>query len=160
MNVVLVFIIILILLFILAFFTKRRFGVLGLALAAGAMISSLWAQTLTPIIEQAGVSVNAPPLLTLVSVALVLLPAILLLFSGPSYKDVVSRVVGAFLFASLALALMIEPLGSGLVLAGQGKQVYDFFEANRVYIVTIGLVIALGDLLFTKTPKHHKSEKH
>ena len=35
MNVALVFIIILALLFVLAFFTKRRFGVLGLALAAG-----------------------------------------------------------------------------------------------------------------------------
>jgi hypothetical protein len=160
MNVALVFIIVLVLLFVLAFFTKRRFGVLGLALAAGAMISSLWAQTLTPIIEQAGVSVNAPPLLTLVSVALVLLPAVLLLFSGPSYKEFVPRVVGALLFASLALALLVEPLGSGLILQGQGKDVYDFFATNRVYIVTIGLIIALGDLLFTKTPKHHKSEKH
>ena len=160
MNVALVFIIILALLFVLAFFTKRRFGVLGLALAAGAMISSLWAQTLTPIIEQAGVSVSAPPLLTLVSVSLVLLPAVLLLFSGPSYKDLISRVFGAFLFASLALALLIEPLGSGLVLIGQGKDVYDFFATNRVYIVTVGLIIALGDLLFTKTPKHHKSDKH
>jgi hypothetical protein len=160
MNVAFVFSIVLMLLFILAFLTKRRFGVLGLALAAGAMISSLWAVKLTPFVEQAGVTISAPPLLTLVSVSLVLLPAILLLFSGPTYKDLVSRAIGAFLFASLALALLIEPLGSGLVLIGQSREVYDFFETNRVYIVTVGLVVALGDIFFTKTPRRHKSDKH
>ena len=50
MNVALVFAVILIALFGLAFLTKRRFGVLGLALAAGAMLSSLWAESLTPVI--------------------------------------------------------------------------------------------------------------
>ena len=33
-------------LFILAFLTKRRFGVLGLGLAAGVVLSQLWAVTL------------------------------------------------------------------------------------------------------------------
>lgn len=160
MNVALVFGIVLLSLFILAYVTKRRFGVLGLALTAGAMLSTLWAQTLTPIIEQVGISTSLLPLTTLVSIGLVLLPAVLLLFSGPSYKDRVSRIIGALLFATLALALLIEPLGSALVLMGQGKEVYDFFDANRLYIITLGLIIALADLLFTKTPRHHKSEKH
>lgn len=160
MNVALVFTVILAILFSLAFLTRRRFGVLGLALAAGAMISSLWAETVTPIIENAGVSVNVPPMITLVSVGLVLLPALVLLFSGPSYKSLLPRLLGAFLFAALALALLVEPLESALVLQGQSKDVYDFFIANRVYIVTIGLIIALGDILFTRTSRHHKSAKH
>jgi hypothetical protein len=160
MNVVLVFIVVLAVLFGLAFLTKRRFGVLGLALAAGAMLSSLWAETLTPIIRQAGVEVDVPPLMTLVSVGLVLLPAIILLFSGPSYKDLPMRLVGALCFAALSLALLVEPLGSALVLTGDSKTVYDFFVTNRVYIVTGGLILALFDILTTHTSRRHKASKH
>ena len=157
MNVAIVFGVTIVLLFLLAYFTKRRFGVLGLALAAGAMLSALWAKTLTPIIAEAGLIVERPPLLTVVTVALVLLPALVLLFSGPSYKDKLSRFVGALLFAVLALALLIEPLGSALVLSGQEREIYTLFEANRVYIVTIGLIAALFDILATRTPRHRKS---
>lgn len=160
MNVALVFVIVLVVLFVLAFLTKRRFGVLGLALAAGAMLSSLWAAKLTPIIAQTGFSVDRPPLITLVSVALVLLPAVLLLFSGPSYRDMPMRLVGAFCFAALALALLIEPLESALVLTGDSKTVYDFLLTNRVYIVTGGLILALIDLLMTHTPGRRKLAKH
>ena len=160
MNVAIVFGIVLALLFGLAFVTKRRFGVLGLALAAGAMLSSLWAQTLTPVIAHAGFTVERPPLLTVVSVGLVLLPAVLLLFSGPSYRELPMRVIGAFAFAALAVALLIEPLGSALVLQDEGKVVYDFFANNRVYIVTGGLILALFDILATRTSKHRRSSKH
>ena len=129
----------LLLLFGLAYLTKRRFGVLGLALAAGSMLSGLWAETLTPIVAGAGIQVDVPPLITIVSVALVLLPAVLLLFSGPSYHERCLRLGGAALFALLAFALLIEPLGSALVLQDQGKVIYDFVAENQVYIVTAGL---------------------
>lgn len=160
MNVAIVFGIVIILLFALAYFTKRRFGVLGLALAAGSMLSALWAEKLTPVVRDAGLIVDNPPLITVVSVALVLLPAVVLLFSGPSYQDMPRRVIGALLFASLAFALLIEPLGSALVLQGQGKQVYDLFAENQVYIVTVGLVVAIIDLLSTHTARKHKESKH
>lgn len=162
MNVVIIFLIVVVALFVVAFATKRRFGVLGLALAAGAMLSSLWSEKLTPLVEQTGVvSIVLPPLESLVAAALVLLPAVLLFFSGPTYKNIGHRVMGSFAFAILALALLLEPLGSALVLQDIGKQIYDFFVENRVYIVTVGLVFALFDILATKTPKHHKeSAKH
>ena len=160
MNVAIVFLIVLILLFGLAYATKRRFGVLGLALAAGSMLSGLWAAKLTPIVADAGIVVQNPPLITLVAVILVLLPALLLLFSGPSYHDIPMRLAGAFLFAALAFALLIEPLGSALVLQDQGKEVYDFFVENRVYIVTVGLVLAVIDLLAVHTGRGRKSYKH
>jgi hypothetical protein len=160
MNVAIVFVIVLLILFGLAFFTKRRFGVLGLALAAGSMLSELWATQLTPVVRSAGLVVQNPPLITLVSVALVLLPALVLLFSGPSYHDTPKRVIGAFLFAALAFALLIEPLGSALVLQDQGRTIYEFFDSNRVYIVTAGLIIALLDLLSVHTGRASKHDKH
>ncbi len=160
MNVAIVFGVMLLLLFGLAYFTKRRFGVLGLALAAGSMLSGLWAEKLTPWVEEVGLVVERPPLITVVSVALVLLPAILLLFSGPSYRETPMRVLGALLFATLALALLIEPLGSALVLQGESKLVYEWFHENRVYIVTAGLILALFDLLGTHTARRPRTAKH
>ena len=160
MNVAIVFLVVLISLFVLAYFTKRRFGVLGLALAAGSMLSELWAVQLTPLVRDAGLVVQNPPLITIVSVVLVLLPAAFLLFSGPSYHDTFKRVVGALLFAALAFALLIEPLGSALVLQDEGRLVYEFFRDNRVYIVTVGLIIAVLDLLGTHTSRAHKASKH
>lgn len=160
MSVAIVFGIVLLLLFGLAYVTKRRFGVLGLALAAGSMLSELWAAQLTPLVREAGLVVQSPPLITVVSVALVLLPAVFLLFSGPSYRDTGRRVLGAFLFAALAFALLIEPLGSALVLQAEGRTIYEFFSDNRVYIVTIGLIIAVVDLLGVHTSRAHKASKH
>lgn len=154
MNVAIVYGVTLLLLFGLAYVTKRCFGVLGLALAAGAMLSNLWAQQLTPIVKSTGFDIATPPLATVVAVMLVLLPALVLLTSGPSYRNRTEQVIGALLFATLAVALLIEPLGSGLVLQGDSKQVYDWFYENRVYIVTLGLIAALVDLLFAKTSGH------
>ena len=151
MDVALVFGILLVILFVLAFITKRRFGVLGLALAAGAMLSSLWADKLTPVIEQAGVVVERPPL---VAVSLVLLPAIVLFVSGPVYRELPMRLAGALMFAALAVALLVEPLGSAMYVTGDSKKVYDFFVENQVYIVTFGLIAAVVDILFTRMPRH------
>ncbi len=160
MNVAIVFIVIIVLLFGLAYLTKRRFGVLGLALAAGSMLSELWAEKLTPVVRDAGLVLQNPPLITIVSVVLVLLPALFLLFSGPSYRGTSKRLLGAVLFAGLAFALLVEPLGSALVLQAEGRMIYEFFADNRVYIVTAGLIIAVFDLLGAHTAKAHKPDKH
>lgn len=154
MNVLIVVLVILAALFALAFFTKRRFGVLGLALAAGAMLSDLWARELTPYVEQAGLQIVAPPMETLVAAGIILLPAILLLFSGPTYAKMPQRIIGASAFALLAAAFLLTPLGNALVITGDSQQVYRALTDNRMYIITAGIIFALFDLLTVKTPKH------
>jgi len=156
MSFVVIFLILIGALFATAFFTKRRFGVLGLALAAGAMLSQLWVGDLTPIIANAGIILVKPPLESVVSATLTLLPAVILLSSGPTYKALWQRVVGAGAFAVLAIALLLEPLGSALVIDNVGKPVYEFFVQQRTLIVTAALVLAVLDLLFAKIPKHSK----
>lgn len=153
MTSIVIFALIIAALFAVAFFTKRRFGVLGLALAAGAMLSTLWVGDLTPIIAQAGFVLIKPPLESVVASLLTLVPAILLLASGPTYPKMFQRVVGALLFAVFATVLLLEPLGSALIIEGTGKDVYDFLVTNRVMIVTACLILAITDILFTKTPK-------
>jgi hypothetical protein len=149
-----IFLIVIGVLFAASFLTKRRFGVLGLALAAGAMLSSLWVGDLTPIIASAGFVIVKPPLSSLVSAGLILAPALVLLSSGPTYKNMRQRIVGAAAFAVLATSLLLEPLGTALVIDHIGKPVYDFFVKYHAAIVTVALVLAVLDLLVTKTPRH------
>lgn len=159
MNIVIIILIVIALLFLTAYFTKRRFGVLGLALCAGSLLSAMWAADLTPFIrEYAGVQLIAPPLANVVSVCLVLLPAVLLLFSGPSYHTFWQRALGAAAFALLATSLVLQSLGAGLMLDPTGKQVYDFLLENRNIIITAAIAYALFDLLMLKTPKKKDAE--
>ena len=160
MSFLVIFLCIIVLLFLAAYFTKRRFGVLGLALATGALLSTLWVGDLTPIIAQAGIILIKPPLQSVVSAGLILLPALLLLSSGPSYKSQIHRIIGSLAFAVLAIALLLEPLGSALVIDKVGQPVYEFFVDNRVVIITACLVLAIIDLFMTKTPKRHHKETH
>lgn len=140
-------------LFAVAFVTKRRFGVLGLGLATGAFMSGLWVGDLTPLIASTGVELVRPPLESVVSAALILLPATLLLMSGPTNKAGLSRLLGAVLFAVFAGVLLLEPLGSALIIEGIGQTIYDTLVAYRNPIITICLALALFDILGVKTPK-------
>ncbi len=162
MDTALIVLTLLVPLFLLAFITKRRFGVLGLALAAGAMLSNLWTGALTPIVSQAGFTSDNPPLKTIIAVVLVLLPAALLLFSGPSYRSTHLRWFGALAFGLLATVFLIEPVGSAFILTDQNRMVYKWLVENRVYIVTAGLIVAIIDMLSLHTGigDHPKRKKH
>lgn len=153
MRAMIVFIVLLGTLFALAFFTKRRFGVLGLALCAGALLSGSWTASLTPFIEQQGVTLLAPPLSAVVAIILTLLPAALLLFSGPAYTKLPSRLVGAGMFALLAFVFLLSPLGTALVFDSTSLQIYNTLVAWSNPIVVAGIAAAITDLLFTRAPK-------
>lgn len=161
MSFVAILLIVIAALFTIAFFTRRRFGVLGLALAAGATLSAMWVGDLTPIIAKAGIIIVQPPLSSVVAVALTLLPAVLLLSSGPVYRSMLQRVVGSSMFAVLAIAFLLPALGSALVIDGVGQSVYAFFVHYHTYIITAGLMVAVIDVLISKTSKRHKEhDKH
>jgi len=143
-------------LFAVAFFSKRRVGVAGLALAAGAMLASMWVGDVTPFIVQAGIVIVKPPLESVVTAALTLLPAVMVLFVGATYKSTVQRVIGSALFALFAVALLLPSIGAALVIDTAGKPLFDFFNEYRTLIVTIGLVFSVLDIIFVKIPKPSK----
>lgn len=144
------------LLFLLGFITKRRFGVLGLALAAGALLSANWAGTVTPFIEQQGISLVAPPLKSVVEVMLIILPALVLLFSGPTYSSAWPRVAGAVGFAILAFTFMIDSLGSVLQLDSAGQMLYDITLKYQSIVIVVGMMAAITDMLLTGQGHHRK----
>lgn len=158
MDMAMLLVIIVVILFAAAYFTKRRFGVLGLALCAGSLLAGMWTADVTPLVQKAGVQLLSPPLTTVVAVVLVLLPAILLFFSGPSYKHLWQRIIGAAAFALLATAFLLVPLGTGLNLDDTTQEYYDFLVNNRNGIITAAIAYALLDIVTLKTPKHKDKE--
>lgn len=142
-----------------AFFSRRRFGLLGLALTAGATLSSIWAYNAGLVISATGLVPSGPLTNAIALSAVVLLPAILLLFHGYTYKSVVGRVVGAALFAILALAFLVEPIGYALALEGVAADIYGWLVANKSLIISIGVIAAVVDLFFTKPAKNERDRR-
>lgn len=147
-------------LFLTVFLTKRRLGVLGLSLAAGYILASLWVSGLTPVVAGAGIEIIRPPLSSVVATMVTLLPVLLVFFSGASAKGRIVRFVSAGVFALLAIAFLLEPLGTGLVIDDSGRPVYEFLAYNRASIITIGLGLALLDLLVGKKLGHQRDARH
>lgn len=149
-----------ILLFVGAFISKRRFGLLGLALTAGATLSTLWSYDAGLMVSSIGILPEGVVTQAVTQSLVVLLPAILLLFHGYAYKNMLSRIIGSLLFAVLALAFLVEPIGFALPLEGTGVQVYDMIRKYKDVIISAGVILAVVDLFFTKrAPSSEKSDK-
>jgi hypothetical protein len=147
-------------LFALAYMTKRRFGVLGLALCAGALLSSSWGATLTPWVESQGVYFVAPPLSSIVAALLILGPSILLLFSGPTYSSHLQRILGSAAYAVLALVFLLQPIATAFVFDEAGLKLYNTVFGVSNIIIVIGILLALGDILITRHPRGGKKSSH
>lgn len=159
MNVTIVFAILAVVLFGIAYVSKRRFGLLGLALATGSLLSGLWGYDAGLVVSGIGIFSKGPITTAATLAAIVVLPAILLLFHGYTYKGVVGRIVGSVLFMLLALAFLVQPLGQAFSLQGVGVNVYQLLASHRDTIISLGLVIAVIDLFLTKPARMNENKK-
>lgn len=152
MVIVLICVLIALVLFVSAFSARRRFGLLGLALAAGSLLSDIWAYDAGLIAGAFGIP-SSPITSAVILALIILLPAGVLLFHGYTYKTLVGRLIGASLFTLLAFAFLIEPLGHILMLQGTGANVYSWLVNNHTFIIGAGLIVAVVDLFLTKPIK-------
>lgn len=151
-----------VLLFAGSFISKRRFGLLGLALTAGATLATIWSHEAGLVVVATGLVPDTVITQAATQALVVLLPAILLLFHGYAYKNLVSRIIGSLLFTVLALAFLVEPVGFALPLDGLGNTVYQTIKEYKDVIISVGVILAIVDLFFTK-PAHlaeKSSKKH
>jgi hypothetical protein len=146
-------------LFLGAFLSKRRFGLLGLALTAGATLSSIWSYDAGLVVSGTGLVPDGPLTNAIALSLIVLLPAIILLFHGYTYKENAARVIGSILFTLLALAFLVEPIGFALPLDGAAADAYRWLVDHREIIISIGVVLAIVDLFFTKPKLLEKDRK-
>lgn len=149
-------IIILVSLFALAYATKRRFGLLGLALCAGVVLSRTWTASLTPFLQQQGFHSISPPLNSVVATLLLVLPAVLCMTTGPIYSKPWGRLIGAFLFTAFAFVLLLEPLGTTLLLEGFNSEWYNSISTYSATFIVICTLLALADILLMRLPKKRK----
>jgi hypothetical protein len=119
----------------------------------------MWADTAGLVVASTGYIRQTPLTEAIILSLIVLLPAILLLFHGYSYKNLFSRIIGSLLFAVLALAFLIEPIGHVLVLEGIGATVYHQIVDYKDVIISAGVIFAVIDLFFTK-PAHVSEKEH
>ena len=141
-------------LFALAFITKRRFGTLGLALAAGALLSDQLTRDVSMIIQKNDVPVDPLSPTTAASVALILIPALILLLSGPMYKSKKATVIGATAFALMGTMLILGPLTANLPLLDEGVDtVLNFIATYESLLIAVGVIGAVADSWMTHTSK-------
>ena len=140
-------------LFFLSFLTRRRFGGLALVLLAGTVLSDLWAGEVTTVLEGAGVSITTPPLGAVVGIGLIVAPVFLCFLGGPQAKAGLPRVAHALFFALFAGSLLVGSLAQLLVVEGPGQVLYDIVLSYKNYILTIGILIAIVDMMSIKMPK-------
>lgn len=153
-----VFIGLALILFIGSFLSKRRFGLLGLALTAGATLSTIWSYDAGLLIASTGL-VPSGPMTNAVALSLVvLMPVIVLLFHGYRYKALFSRIIGSLLFTVLALAFLLEPIGFALPLEGTSAYLYNQALSYKDLVISVGVILAVIDLFFTKPA--HVAEKN
>ena len=149
-------------LFTIAFVTKRRFGVLGLGLAAGVVLSQLWAVSLSIFLKNQGVQVEPLSHLTVAQVLLTLLPALLLLTAGPKYHDKRGAFLGSLLFAVLAVLFTVSPITRDFSIEGDTSPIFDFITQWQNVLVGVGVALAIADMLHAHGPKlpRRSKDKH
>lgn len=160
MTLVLIFVIALGL-FTLAFLSKRRFGTLGLALAAGALLSEQLTRNFSLILERNSVPVEPLGYSAAASVALILLPSLVLLLSGPTYKTKKAAAIGAIAFALMATMLILGPLTTALpALEPLIWDALQFVSEYQSLMIAGGVVGAVIDTWLTHNTKSGRKSKH
>jgi len=147
----------------LAFVLNRRFGMLALSLAAGALLAELWAEWLAGVIGGLGVSnVAGLPNGVVATIILTVGPLVLLLITGPKGPGKLLRLISAVLVGVLAAAVLVRPLGKFMTLDAEAMQTYKLLSDWWYYVATVGLVAGLLDMslpLRAKAPAAKKTKR-
>lgn len=147
-------------LFLLAWLSRRSLGVPTLALAAGALIASIWTDSLTPIVADTGIVLVQPPLTSIVSIVLTLLPALLVMFRAPKTHSNLHSIFGAVLFAVLGAILTYGAFSNAVVLDEASKSTVLEIVKYQNLAITVCVGLALLEVLFYKKSVKSGSDKH
>ncbi len=140
-------------LFVMAYLSKRRYGLLGLGLIAGSLISVNWASYVTLMLQAQGVSLSTPPLSLVVAIGVLLLPALILMVVAPKYKKIHSRLVGSAFFAILGMTLVIAEFHRSAQNLLEPSFMLAYINQYQAIIIVVAIVAALVDVFHTHLPK-------
>lgn len=150
-------------LFSLAFLTKRRYGVLGLGLAGGLVLSQEISKELADVLQSLDVPVEPLPFTTAASIALILAPPLIMMFSGPKYTDQRYVIVGSTLFAVFGSVLLLAPIVTSLPFSDRAtiQPLLSTLAANSPFIISVAVIVAVMDMMHAQAkPSLGKKSKH
>ncbi|MEO5499788.1 MAG: hypothetical protein ABIR46_04790 [Candidatus Saccharimonadales bacterium] len=143
-----------VLLFGLAYVTKRRFGVLGLGLVAGLVLSREIAKETADVLKYLDFPIGSLTFPIAASVLLILVPALLMLISGPKYSDKRLAIGGSIVFALFAVILLLGPISVSLVMSDRSLQpLLTTIAQNSPILISIGVVLAVVDTMYAQGKK-------
>lgn len=160
MSVALLFASIVIVVFGLAFLSGRRYGALALSLAAGSVLSNIWSDELSILLQNYNIGLPFLPSGALAVGSLLLLPLAVMFLNGPKYTGKLGRVFSALAIGVLTAAFLVQPLGKHMALEADALNVYQVLASFWQYIVTVGLLLGLFDLLSVHGSKTLGPKKH
>lgn len=132
----------------LFFVSRRHMGMPALGLTAGAVLARLWTDALTPIVADAGLVLERPPLHSVVAVVLTLLPAIIVMFRASKAHSFSHRLYSSIVFAALGVMLTYAAFANAVVLDGTSSSIVLQLLPYDGAIITICIVLALIDIVY------------
>lgn len=141
-------------LFLLSFYTRCRFGLLGLGLAAGVLLNQLVGSLLIPPVEALNIDFSPLSSKDVVTIALTVLPSLLLMIAGPKQHVKMYRFISSFLYALTATALILFPLTTAFPVDDPAaRNIISFVDSSQLPILTFGIILAIADILFPNAGK-------
>ena len=144
-------------LFLVAWTSRRTMGVPTIAIAAGALMADLWTNSLTPFVAQTGIVIVSPPLASIVSIALTLLPALLVMFRSQKVSSHYRSIIGSLVFAILGAMLTYGAFSNAVVLDDASKQYVLEIVKYQNAVVTACILLAIVEVLFYRKPHEHRT---
>lgn len=142
------------------YFSKRRFGLLGLSLVAGSVISTYATDAVTKFLQSNDITITFLPMNVVVSCGLIILPLLVLFFVGHTYKKKYQRIACALAVAATAglfILLAVRNIAPDL-LAGQESVTDNVFLYQGVLIIVV-TILALLDSFHGHLPAKFKRKK-
>lgn len=145
----------------LVYVAKRHFGLPVMGLAVGMVMTQLWAADVVPYAAGVGIGIDRSALLAVVTIVLVVLPAVILVCCGSVVSQRWWRISGSLIFGVVATYVLFGALSSLVPPVDEtGKMAVAALDRSHAMVVTIGFACALVDTLVarTKSAKPHKKK--
>ena len=144
-------------LFALFLVSRKHMGMPALGLTAGAVLARLWTDSLTPIVADAGLVLDKPPLHSVVAVALTLLPAVIVMARSDRAHSLMHQLYGSIVFAALAVMLTYGAFANAVILDDTSRSIVLQLLPYDAAIITACIVLALIDIVYKRSkPKLKK----
>ncbi len=132
----------------LFFLSHRHMGMPALGLTAGAVLARLWTDDLTPIVAEAGLVFERPPLHSVIAVVLTLLPAAIVIARSNKAHSFAHQMYGSVVFAALAVMLTYGAFANAVILDETSSRIVLQLLPYDGAIITVCIALALIDIVY------------